>query len=84
MKKRIKYRINPDTLLLERVERSILFWIGRTGLFLLIGVGVGIGFFFLFLWLFPSPEEARLRQQNRTINQRMQVMERRTRRLHWS
>lgn len=81
MKKRIKYRINPDTLLLERVERSILSWIGRTGLFLLIGVGVGIGFFFLFHWLFPSPEEARLRQQNRTINQRMQVMERRTRQL---
>ncbi|MBR6017809.1 MAG: M23 family metallopeptidase [Paludibacteraceae bacterium] len=81
MKRLTKYRINPDTLLLEKVERSILSWIGRTSAVLFIGIGVGIGFFFLFHWLFPSPEEARLRQQNRMINQQMQVMERRTRQL---
>ena len=43
-----KYIINPDTLELERVERSIMAWIGRTGAVLLIGIAAGIGFFFLF------------------------------------
>lgn len=81
MKRLTKYRINPDTLLLERVERSIMSWIGRTSAVLLIGIGVGIGFYFLFNYLFPSPEEARLRQQNRMINQRMQVLDKRTRQI---
>lgn len=75
MKNKWKYRINPDTLELERIERSFMAWLVRTGAVLLIGIGVGIGFFFLFNWLFPSPEEARLRQQNRVAMQQVQVLE---------
>lgn len=81
MKRLTKYRINPDTLLMERVERSIMSLIGRIGAVLLIGIGVGIGFFFLFHWLFPSPEEARLRQQNRVISQHIQVLDKRTKQM---
>ncbi len=69
-----KYIINPDTLELERVERSIMAWIGRTGAVLLIGIAAGIGFFFLFHWLFPSPEEARLKQQNRVLSSHVQML----------
>lgn len=82
MKSRLaKYRINPDTLELEKVERSIMAWIGRTGAVLFIGIGAGIGFFFLFHWLFPSPEEARLRQQNKAAMQQVQLLERRTKQM---
>lgn len=82
MKSRLaKYRINPDTLELEKVERSIMAWIGRTGAVLFIGIGAGIGFFFLFHWLFPSPEEARLRQQNKAAMQQVQLLERRAKKM---
>ena len=82
MKSRLaKYRINPDTLELEKVERSIMAWIGRTGAVLFIGIGAGIGFFFLFHWLFPSPEEARLRQQNRVVMQQMQLLDKRAKQM---
>ncbi len=82
MKSRLaKYRINPDTLELEKVERSIMAWIGRTGAVLFIGIGAGIGFFFLFHWLFPSPEEARLRQQNKAAMQQVQLLERRAKQM---
>ena len=82
MKSRLaKYRLNPDTLELEKVERSIMAWIGRTGAVLFIGIGAGIGFFFLFHWLFPSPEEARLRQQNKAAMQQVQLLERRAKQM---
>ena len=55
MKKKHKYRINPQTLALERIEHDFLFWLRRSGSYILGGLCLGVVFFFVFFMLFPSP-----------------------------
>lgn len=70
------YRVNPDTLQLERVEHGIRYWLRRSGWYLIGGVCSGLVFFFVFFYFFPSPREASLIQYNKTLSSQLETMER--------
>ena len=44
-----KYRINPETLALERIEHGFVYWLRRSGWYILVGICMGVFFFFAFL-----------------------------------
>jgi len=70
-----KYRINPDTLALERIEHDIMFWLRRSGAYILSGLCMGAIFFFLFYMIFPSPREKQLIQQKQSLEAQMKVLD---------
>lgn len=72
-----KYRINPETLALERIEHGILFWLKRSGQYIIVGLILGIVFFFVFFMIFPSPREKQLIEQKESLEAQMQLMDRR-------
>ena len=69
------YRINPETLQLERIEHGFRYWLRRSGTYIIRGVFLGVVFFYTFLYFFPSPREASLMQYNRNLIAQMEVME---------
>ena len=69
------YRINPETLQLERIEHGFRYWLRRSGAYIIGGIGIGIVFFYTFLYFFPSPREAALMQYNRNLTAEMEVLE---------
>ena len=69
------YRINPETLQLERIEHGFRYWLRRSGGYILGGIGLGMIFFYTFLYFFPSPREASLMQYNRNLTAQMEVLE---------
>jgi len=71
-----KYRINPETLQLERIEHGFMYWIRRSGRYIIGGVCLGTVFFLVFFYFFPSPREAALMQNNRNLSAQLEVMER--------
>ncbi len=71
-----QYRINPETLQLERIEHGLRYWLRRSGGYILGGICLGVVFFFVFFYFFPSPREAALLQNNRTLTAQLEVMER--------
>lgn len=71
-----RYRINPETLELERIEHGVMYWLRRSGGYLLAGISLGVVFFLVFFYFFPSPREAQLIQQNRTLTSSLALMER--------
>ena len=70
-----KYRINPETLQLERIEHGVRYWFRRTGGYIIGGICLGVIFFYVFLYFFPSPREASLMQYNRNLTAEMEVLE---------
>ena len=70
-----RYRINPETLQLERVEHGIRYWLRRSGGYIIGGICLGVVFFFIYFYFFPSPREAALIQQNRNLTAQIEVME---------
>lgn len=70
-----KYRINPETLALERIEHGIVFWLKRSGQYILVGLLLGIVFFFVFFMIFPSPREKQLMAQKESLEAQMQIMD---------
>ena len=70
-----KYRINPETLQLERIEHGIKFWLRRSGGYLIGGMCLGLLFFYTYLYFNPSPREASLMQYNRNRAAQLNVME---------
>ena len=70
------YRVNPDTLQLERVEHGIRYWLRRSGWYLIGGMCIGLVFFFVYFYFFPSPREASLIQYNKTLEAQLETMER--------
>ena len=70
-----KYRINPETLALERIEHGILLWLKRSGQYILVGLLLGIVFFFVFFMIFPSPREKQLIAQKESLEAQMQIMD---------
>ena len=68
------YRINPETLQLERVEHGFRYWLRRSGYYILGCVCIGILFFYVFLYFFPSPREASLMQYNKNLTAEMEVL----------
>lgn len=70
-----KYRINPETLALERIEHGIVFWLKRSGQYILVGLLLGVVFFFVFFMIFPSPREKQLMAQKESLEAQMQIMD---------
>ena len=71
-----RYRINPETLELERIEHGIRYWLRRSGGYILGGMCLGIVFFFIYFYFFPSPREASLIQQNQNLSAQIDLIER--------
>lgn len=69
------YRINPDTLQLERINHGIRYWLRRSGGYVLGGICLGILFFYIFLYISPSPREASLMQYNKNLNAQLELMD---------
>ena len=69
------YRINPETLQLERIEHGFRYWLRRSGGYIFGGIGLGMIFFYVFLYFYPSPREASLMQYNRNLTAQMEVLE---------
>lgn len=69
-----KYQINPVTLAMERVESGFMYWLRRSGWYLLGGMFLGVGFFFLFFMFFPSPKEKQLDMQRRNLEAQLEVL----------
>jgi murein DD-endopeptidase MepM/ murein hydrolase activator NlpD len=71
-----KYRINPETLRLERIEHGFRYWLRRSGYYIIGGICLGVIFFYTFLYFFPSPREASLMQYNRNLTAELEVVNR--------
>ena len=71
-----KYRINPETLQLERIEHGFRYWLRRSGYYIIGGICLGVIFFYTFLYFFPSPREATLMQYNRNLTAELEVVNR--------
>ena len=69
-----KYRINPETLQLERIEHGFRYWLRRSGGYIIGGICLGVIFFYTFLYFFPSPREASLMQYNRNLSAELEVL----------
>ena len=70
------YRINPETLQLERIEHGFRYWLRRSGGYIIGGICLGVIFFYTFLYFFPSPREASLMQYNRNLTAQLEVVNR--------
>ena len=68
------YRINPETLQLERIEHGFRYWLRRSGGYILGGISLGIVFLMIFLYFFPSPREASLMQYNHNLQAELDVL----------
>ncbi len=68
------YRINPETLQLERIEHGFRYWLRRSGGYIIGGICIGIIAFYVFLYFYPSPREASLMQYNRNLTAEMEVL----------
>lgn len=74
-KRQRHYRINPETLQLERIEHGIRYWLRRSGGYIIGGICIGILFFYIFLYFFPSPREASLMQYNKNLTAQLRLMD---------
>ena len=70
----IRYRLNPETLQLERVEQGFRYWLRRSGRYLFGGICLGVVFFFMYSIFFPSPRESALKLQNRNLQSQLEVL----------
>lgn len=75
--KKHKYRFNPETLAMERIEHGLRYWLKKSGGYLLGGICMGAVFFFVFFMLFPSPREKQLIQQNQALEAQLQLLDKR-------
>ena len=71
-----KYKINPDTLVLEQVEHGLRYWLRQTGIYLFGGIIIGILFLFLFLYFFPSPREKQFIREKEALESSLEVLNR--------
>lgn len=71
-----KYKINPDTLELERIDHGIGYWLRQTGLYIMGGVVIGVIFLYLFLIFFPSPREKQLIREKEALNAQLENLNR--------
>lgn len=74
-KRQRHYRINPETLQLERIEHGIRYWLRRSGGYIIGGICIGILCFYIFLYFFPSPREASLMQYNKNLTAQLRLMD---------
>ncbi|MBQ7191701.1 MAG: M23 family metallopeptidase [Paludibacteraceae bacterium] len=75
MSRKHNYRINPQTLALERIEHGIVFWLKRSGGYILTGLCLGIVFFVIFFMFFPSPREKQLIEQKQALEAQLRLLD---------
>ncbi|MCQ2341853.1 MAG: M23 family metallopeptidase [Paludibacteraceae bacterium] len=73
--KQRQYHINPVTLALEHVEHGLLYWLKRSGYYLLGGICLGVIFFFLFYHFLPSPRERQLIEQKKQLESQIKLID---------
>lgn len=66
-----KYKINPDTLVLEQVEHGMRYWLRQTGIYIFGGIVLGVLFLYLFLFFFPSPREKQLLREKEELESQL-------------
>ena len=66
-----KYKINPDTLVLEQVEHGLRYWLRQTGIYIFGGIVLGVIFLYLFLVFFPSPREKQLLREKEALHSQL-------------
>lgn len=69
------YHINPETLQLERIEHGIMYWLRRSGWYIIGGICIGAICFSVLQYFYPSPREASLMQENNNLKAQYKVME---------
>ncbi|MBQ3632964.1 MAG: M23 family metallopeptidase [Paludibacteraceae bacterium] len=69
------YLVNPDTLQLERIEHGFMYWLRRSGMYIIGGIGLGAAIFYVLLYFFPSPREASLIQYNKNLSAQLSVLD---------
>lgn len=74
IKRKKKFRINPDTLALEQVEHGFGYWLKQSGTYILAGIVLGVVFLYLFLTFFPSPREKQLQREKDALASQMEVL----------
>lgn len=71
------YRYNPETDNFERVFPTLKRRIANAGRYLLISTAIGVTLFLLFFYIFDTPDERRLREENATLKQQYEILNRR-------
>ena len=71
-----KYKINPDTLVLEQVEHGLRYWLRQTGIYIFGGIVLGVVFLYLFLVFFPSPREKQLLREKEALQSQLETVNR--------
>ena len=71
-----KYKINPDTLVLEQVEHGLRYWLRQTGIYIFGGIVLGVVFLYLFLTFFPSPREKQLQREKEALQSQLETVNR--------
>ena len=71
---RKKYHFNPETLQMEQVTYTPIYWLKKSGSYLLGGTLIGVLFFFLFFSFFPSPREKQIRKQKETLEMQYNML----------
>ena len=66
-----KYKINPNTLVLEQVEHGLRYWLRQTGIYIFGGIVLGVIFLYLFLVFFPSPREKQLLREKEVLESQL-------------
>lgn len=69
------FYINPTTLALEREKRGFIYWLRRSGLYVLEGIVIGLLFFYLYFSFFPSPTEKRLIEQRNNMEAQLDILQ---------
>ena len=71
------YRYNPETDNFERVFPTLRRRMASMGRYLLISSVIGVGLFLIFYYILDTPGERRLRQENATLKQQYEILNRR-------
>lgn len=71
---RKKYHFNPETLQMEQVTYTPIYWLKKSGSYLLGGTLIGVLFFLLFFSFFPSPREKQIRKQKETLEMQYNML----------
>lgn len=67
IKKKSKFRFNPETLNFEKVQTSFKQWVVKVFTGLSFSILLGIVLMFVYLEFFPSPMERTLKEENRSL-----------------
>lgn len=69
-----KFHIDPRTLAMVRSDQGFMFWLRRSGQYILEGVLIGLLFLYLFISWFPSPEVKRLREDRDNLEAQLRLL----------